>query len=63
MGKILNEIDDEILTILKPHYGTCVWDYTASCLHSESYELKSHKCLYCSENHSTSQCKKVTNRQ
>ena len=34
--------------------------YTASCLHSESHESKSHKCVYCSENHSPSQCKKVT---
>ena len=24
--------------------------YTASCLHSECYESKSHKCVYCSEN-------------
>ena len=37
--------------------------YTASCLHSESYESKSHKCVYCSENRRPSQCKKVTNRQ
>ena len=37
--------------------------YTASCLHSESYESKSHKRVYCSENHRPSQCKKVTNRQ
>ena len=37
--------------------------YTASCLNSESYESKSHKRVYCSENHSPSQCKKVTNRQ
>ena len=37
--------------------------YTASCLHSESYESKSHKRVYCSENDSPSQCKKVTNRQ
>ena len=37
--------------------------YTASCLHSESYESKSHKCVYCSESHSPSQCKTVTNRQ
>ena len=34
--------------------------YTASCLHSESYESKSDKCIYCSENHSPSQCEKVT---
>ena len=34
--------------------------YTASCLHSESHESKSHKCVYCSENRSPSQCKKVT---
>ena len=26
--------------------------YTASCLQSESYESKSHKCLYCSESQS-----------
>ena len=32
--------------------------YTASCLHSESHESKSHKCVYCSENHSPSQCKR-----
>ena len=37
--------------------------YTASCLHSESYESKSRKCVYCLENHSPSQCKRVTNRQ
>ena len=37
--------------------------YTASCLHSESYESKSHKRVYCSENHRPSQCKKVINRQ
>ena len=37
--------------------------YTASCLHSESYESKSHKCVYCSENCRPSQCKKVANRQ
>ena len=40
--------------------------YTASCLHnesSESYISKSHKCVYCSQNHSPSECKKVTNRQ
>ena len=37
--------------------------YTASCLHSESYESKSHKCVYCSDNHRPSQCRKVTNRQ
>ena len=37
--------------------------YTASCLHSESYESKSHKCVYCSENRRPSQCKKVANRQ
>ena len=37
--------------------------YTVSCLHSESYESKSHKRVYCSENHRPSQCKKVTNRQ
>ena len=39
--------------------------YTASCLHSESYESKSHKCVYRSENHSpqSHQCKKMTNRQ
>ena len=37
--------------------------YTASCLNSESYESKSHKRVYCSENDSPSQCKKVTNRQ
>ena len=37
--------------------------YTASCLHSESYESKSHKRVYCSENRRPSQCKKVTNRQ
>ena len=35
--------------------------YTARCLHSESYELKSHRWVYCSENQSPSQCKKVTN--
>ena len=28
--------------------------YTASCLHSESYESKSHKYVYFSENHSPS---------
>ena len=37
--------------------------YTVSCLHSESYESKSHKRVYCSENHRPSQCKKVINRQ
>ena len=37
--------------------------YTASCLHSESYESKSHKRVYCSENRRPSQCKKVANRQ
>ena len=37
--------------------------YTVSFLHSESYESKSHKRVYCSENHRPSQCKKVTNRQ
>ena len=37
--------------------------YAASCLYSESYKWKSHKCVYCSENHRPSQCKKVTNRQ
>ena len=37
--------------------------YTTSCLHSEKHESKSHKCVYCSENHSPSQCKEVTNRQ
>ena len=37
--------------------------YTASCLHSESYESKSQKCVYCLENHSPSQRKRVTNRQ
>ena len=37
--------------------------YIVSCLHNESYESKSHKCVYCSENHRPSQCKKVTNRQ
>ena len=37
--------------------------YTASSLHSESYESKSQTCVYCSENHSPSQCKKVTNRE
>ena len=37
--------------------------YTASCLHSERYESKSQKCVYCSENHSPAQCKKLTNRQ
>ena len=36
--------------------------YTASCLHSKGYESKSHKCFYCSDNHSSSQCKNVTNR-
>ena len=25
--------------------------YAASCLYSESYKWKSHKCVYCSENH------------
>ena len=30
--------------------------YTASCLHSESHESKSHKRIYCSENHRPSQC-------
>ena len=29
--------------------------YTASCLHSENYESKSHKRVYCSENHSPPQ--------
>ena len=33
--------------------------HTASCL---DYESKSHKCVYSSENHRPSQCKKVTNR-
>ena len=37
--------------------------YTASFLHSESYESKSHKRVYCSENRRPSQCKKVANRQ
>ena len=37
--------------------------YTASCLHGEGYESKSHNCVYCSEKYSPSQCKKVTNRQ
>ena len=37
--------------------------YTSSFLHSESYESKSHKRVYCSENHRPSQCKKVINRQ
>ena len=37
--------------------------YAVSCLHSESYESKSHKRVYCSENHRPSQCKKVINRQ
>ena len=37
--------------------------YTSSFLHSESYESKSHKRVYCSENRRPSQCKKVTNRQ
>ena len=37
--------------------------YTASCLYSESYKSKSHKCVYCSENRSPFQCKKVTNGQ
>ena len=37
--------------------------YTTSCLHSESYESKSQNCVYCLENHSLSQCKRVTNRQ
>ena len=37
--------------------------YTASCLHSESYESESKKCACCSENPSPSQCKKVTNKQ
>ena len=37
--------------------------YTAICLHCESYESESDKCVYCSENHSPSQCKKVTNRE
>ena len=37
--------------------------YTASCLHSERYESRSQKCIYCLENHSPSQCKKVTNRE
>ena len=32
--------------------------YAASCLDSERYESKTHKCVYCSENHSPSQCKK-----
>ena len=35
----------------------------ASCLHSEGYESKGHKCVYCSGNHSPSQRKKVINRQ
>ena len=30
--------------------------YTVSCLYSESYESKSHKRVYCSENHRPSQC-------
>ena len=37
--------------------------YSTSCLHSEDYESKSHKSVYCSENHSLPQCKKMTNRQ
>ena len=37
--------------------------YTVSFLHSESYESKSHKRVYCSENRRPSQCKKVANRQ
>ena len=32
--------------------------YTASCLNSESHDSKSHKCVYCSENHSPFQCKR-----
>ena len=37
--------------------------YTASCLRSENYEAKSHKCVYFSENHSPCQCKKMINGQ
>ena len=38
--------------------------YAASCLHSERYESKTHKCVYCSENCSQSfPVQKVTNRQ
>ena len=31
--------------------------------YAASYESKSQKCVYCLENHSPSQCKRVTNRQ
>ena len=36
---------------------------TASCLHSEGYESKSHKGVYYSDNHSPSQCKNLTTRK
>ena len=34
-----------------------------SCLHNRSYESKSHKCVYCSGNHSPSQYKNMANKQ